>query len=51
MQIMSVRFVSHVDNDIEIVKLLLSDEIINKFGKINIHLYDEIAFRWACELW
>ena len=26
---------------IEVVKLLLSDEITNKFGKVDIHTYDE----------
>ena len=50
MQIMKSRFVWACKNGhIEIVKLLLSDEITNKFGKINIHANNECAFQWACE--
>ena len=33
---------------IEIVRLLLSDEVTNKFGKIDIHANNEYAFHWAC---
>ena len=33
---------------IKIVKLLLSDEVTNKFGKVNIHADNEYAFHWAC---
>ena len=45
-----MRFVGHVNNGhIEIVKLLLSDEVTNKFGRVDIHTYNECAFRWACD--
>ena len=51
MQIMSMRFVGHVDNGhIKIVKFLLSDEVTNKFGKVNIHADNEYAFHWACKM-
>ena len=46
MQIMSLHFVGHVIyNHIEIVRLLLSDEVTNKFGKVDIHANNEYAFR------
>ena len=28
---------------IEIVRLLLSDEVTNKFGKVDIHIYNEVC--------
>ena len=42
---MSMRFIGHVIySHIEIVKFLLSDEVTNKFGKVNIHADNEYTF-------
>ena len=27
----------------------MSDEVTNKFGRVDIHVDNEYAFRWACD--
>ena len=51
MQMTSMHFNRACENGhIEVVKLLLSDEVTNKFGRIDIHANNESAFRWHVKM-